>query len=165
MSIIILEGCDASGKDTLGEYLAEQTGYKLIRGSSFEIAELGSDGMFEYMMELLNQDNIIINRFMYSNLVYGAIFNYPMMTPVQYDRLVDRLDEDSLVVYLYAPKGTISYRMQNRGDDMIKVENIDDILKGYSEELYGHYRPSALLSLDTSTFSTKRMSEIIEKLI
>lgn len=147
---IILEGSDCTGKTTFAEKLSEVTGFKIVKGSSFEISELGADGMFEHMLGLLNREDIIIDRFLYSNLVYGELFNYPMMTPTQYDSLVERLDETSLLVYLHASIGTIKYRMNNRGDDMIKVENIEDIVNKYNEVLYGDFRPSTMVSLETT---------------
>lgn len=147
---IILEGCDAVGKDTFAELLSEKTGFKIVRGSSFEIAELGADGMFEHMMKLLDRDDIIINRFFYSNLVYGKLFDYPMMNPEQYDQLVEKLDETSMLIYLHTSIGTIKYRMEKRGDDMIKVDDVDSIIESYKKELYGDYRPRLIMSFDTT---------------
>jgi thymidylate kinase len=165
--IIVLEGSDCVGKTTFANMLAEKTGYEVVRGSSFEIAELGADGMFEHMMGLLDKGNVIIDRFFYSNLVYGKLFNYPMMTEEQYDMLVDKLDSNALLVYLHAPESTITYRMANRGDDMIKADNIKDILNGYMDELYGEFRPKFKLTLDTSiadmNMATVMINEIIEQ--
>lgn len=165
MTILIVEGCDAVGKDTFAEMLAKKINYEIIRGSSFEISKLGADGMFEHAMNILKQkDNIILNRSFYSNLVYGNLFDYPMMSPEQYDELVDKIDEKALVVYLHAPKGIIEYRMKNRGDDMIKVENIDDILAKYNEELFGDYRPSNMITIDTSQKDMSKAIDLVVKL-
>lgn len=165
MGIIVLEGCDAVGKTTFANTLAEKTGYEVVKGSSFEISELGADGMFEHMMQLLDKDNIIIDRFFYSNLIYGRLFDYPMMTPEQYDMLIEKLDERALLVYLHASEGVISYRMQNRGDDMIKVENIGDILDGYMDELYGDFRPKFKLVFDTTSMDTNIATAMISEII
>lgn len=165
MTIVIVEGCDAVGKDTFAEMLSKKIGYEIVRGSSFEISKLGADGMFKHAMDILNQkDNIILNRSFYSNLVYGSLFDYPMMNPEQYDELVDKIDEKAIVVYLHAPKGIIEYRMRKRGDDMIKVENIDDILAKYNEELFGEYRPSNILTVDTSQKDMNKAVELVVKL-
>lgn len=163
---IILEGCDCVGKTTFAEILAEKTGYEILKGSSFEISELGADGMFKHMMELLDKKNVIIDRFFYSNLVYGKLYNYPMMTEEQYDELVDKLDKTGLVVYLHAPSGVIKYRMKNRGDDMIKADNIDAILNEYQNVLVGDFRPKMQLTIDTSNsdfnVATAMVKEFIE---
>lgn len=152
MAIIVLEGCDCSGKSTFAQQLAEKLGYEIVKGSSFEISELGQDGMFEHMSKLLDRENIIIDRFLYSNLVYGSLFDYPMMTPDQYDSLVEKLDEKAFLVYMYAHKDKLAYRMSNRGDDMIKVENIENILALYNTEMFGDFRPTLTLNVDTTSF-------------
>jgi thymidylate kinase len=163
--IIVLEGCDAVGKTTFANDLSEKTGFEIVKGSSFEISELGADGMFNHMMELLDRKNIIIDRFFYSNLVYGKLFDYPMMTPEQYDRLVDKLDRKALMVYLHAPEGVVAYRMNNRGDDMIKVENIASILNEYIDVLYGDFRPKFKLVMDTTTMSTSSATSMIKEIV
>lgn len=149
MGIIILEGCDASGKDTFGLRLADELGYEMVRGSSFEISELGADGMFEYMSELLDRDNIVINRFMHSNLVYGALFDYPMMSHEQYDKLTKKINEVALPIYLYSEPHVIKERLSSRGDDMVKASYVDSILRAYSHEWVGKYSTVRLLAIDT----------------
>jgi thymidylate kinase len=167
--IVILEGSDCVGKTTFAELLSEKTGYEVVKGSSFEISELGADGMFEHMMSLLDRDNIIIDRFLYSNLVYGKLFDYPMMTPEQYDTLVEKMDTKALAIYLHAPVGVIKHRMANRGDDMIKAENIQDIVDEYIKVMYGDFRPKTKLVLDTSNsnfnFATAMVKEMIEQVM
>lgn len=163
---IIAEGCDCVGKTTFAEMLAKKTGYEIIKGSSFEISELGSDGMFEYMMKLLDRKGVIIDRFFYSNLVYGKLYNYPMMTPEQYRLLADKLNKNALVLYLHAPADVIKQRMNNRGDDMIKQEEVDSILGEYREVMHGDFRPKTMLSLDTSdsnfTFATTMVADMLD---
>lgn len=165
--IIFAEGCDCVGKTTFAEMLAEKTGFEIVKGSSFEISELGADGMFEYMMGILDKKDIIVDRFFYSNLVYGELFGYPMMTEDQYDRLVEKLDKKGIVLYLHAPEGTIRYRMANRGDDMVKEERIKSILEKYQEVLFGDFRPKSMMVLDTSVIdfnsATSMVNEIIDQ--
>jgi thymidylate kinase len=167
MSIIILEGVDCAGKSTFAEMLSKKTGFEILKGSSFEIANLGADGMFKHMMELLDKKDIIIDRFVYSNLVYGKLFDYPMMTPEQYDELIDKLDRNAMLIYLHAPIGVIKYRMANRGDDMVKADNVEDIINGYTDVLYGDFRPKMKLVFDTSesnfNYATSMIEEIIEQ--
>lgn len=148
--IIIIEGVDCSGKSTFASKLAEKTGFEVIKGSSFEISELGSDGMYNYMMELLDKKDIIIDRFLWSNLVYGLLYSYPMMLPEQYDALIDKLDRKAFVIYLHAPEGVIRYRMGERGDDMVRQDEISPILTEYKNVMYGYFRPKMMMSLDTS---------------
>jgi thymidylate kinase len=147
---VILEGCDCVGKSTFAELLAEKTGYEIVKGSSFEISELGQDGMYKHMMELLNRDKLIIDRFFYSNLVYGSLYKYPMMTMEQYLELQAKLNKTSLVVYLHTSQNVIKNRMANRGDDMIKVDDIGMILEEYHGTMHGLFAPKTMISLETS---------------
>lgn len=162
--IIILEGCDGVGKTTFAEKLSEETGFKVVKGSSFEIAELGTLKMFKYMNGILDIDNIIIDRFLYSNIVYGKLFNYPMMTDSQYRTLIKKMSKNSLLVYLHADRDEIAKRLSNRGDDMIKIGNIGDIIEGYNDALYNGYKPSSMLSIDTTNCGFSTMSSFIGKI-
>ena len=164
--IVVLEGCDCVGKTTFAKSLAEKTGYEIVKGSSFEISELGADGMFKYMMELLDRDNIIIDRFFHSNIVYGNLFRYPMMRVEQYDELLEKMNKRALLLYLHAPVSIIRKRMEFRGDDMIKVEDISDINRGYNKMLNGNFIPKFHLSLETHNsdfnIATSMITEILE---
>lgn len=163
--ILILEGSDCTGKTTYAKMLSEKLGFEILKGSYFEISELGACGMYKHMMDLLDNDNIIIDRFMHSNLVYGELFKYPMMTDSQYDDLIDKLDEYAILVYLHAPKGTIEYRIENRGDDMIKSENANMILEKYKDVMYGDFRPKFMLSIDTSIFDIEQATDLIVNIV
>jgi thymidylate kinase len=160
--MIILEGCDCTGKTTFASMLSHKTGFEVVKGSSFEISELGKDGMFEHMMGLLDRKDIIIDRFLYSNLVYGKLFNYPMMDESQFDELVEKMDKNAMVVYLHAPEGTILYRMARRGDDMIKSENIPSILSEYKDVLSGDFRPKMCLQFDTSVINFNHATSMVK---
>jgi thymidylate kinase len=165
--IICLEGCDCVGKTTFAQMLSERTGYEIVKGSSFEISELGQEGMFKHMMELLDRDNIIIDRFFYSNLVYGLIYNYPTMTKEQFTKLNAKLNKTGLVVYLHAGEKVIRQRMASRGDDMIKADDINTILYYYRLGMHGEQAPKTMISLETSDsdfkFATAMVSEFINQ--
>lgn len=165
MAIVILEGSDCTGKTTFCEMLAEKTGYEILKGSSFKISELGADGMFEHMMNLLDKKNIIIDRFFYSNLVYGKLYNYPMMRESQYMRLANRLNETALVVYLHANPITIAERMNIRGDDMVKVDDIYNILEGYKKEMNGIFAPKLSLSFDTTESNFNVATSLVKEFV
>ena len=163
--IIVLEGCDCVGKTTFAEMLSEKTGYEIVKGSSFEISELGADGMFNHMMELLDRDNIIIDRFFYSNLVYGELYNYPMMSPIQYMKLTEKLNKKALVLYLQASPYVIAERMAIRGDDMIKVQDIGSILGTYLQDMNGIFMPKLMLSIDTTVSNFDYLTDMIKGVI
>lgn len=131
---IIVEGSDASGKSVFIGNLEKLTGKKVIRGGSFDIAQMGGDGMFEWYKTLLeNNNDTIFNRFFYSNIVYGKLYNYPMMTEEQYAELNDLVSQNAVVYYLDAKTETLVKRIEKRGDDMVKSNDIPAIQKGYAE--------------------------------
>lgn len=165
MSIIILEGCDAVGKTTFAKTISEKLNFNIVKGSSFEISELGRDKMFEYMMSLMSKDNIVIDRFVHSNLVYGSLFNYPQLSIEQYQKLIKKINDKALLVYLYADSDAIKKRINSRGDDRINVSHIDKILSSYDNVFMNNkFKPRTLLSIDTTGFHLDiGMSFIVDK--
>ncbi len=150
MSIIILEGSDCSGKSTFAQALAEKTGYEIVKGSSFEISKQGAEKMFEYMMSLLERDNIIIDRFYLSNYVYANLFDYPLMDRYHFRELAIATDCKALTVYLKAPVEALTKRMELRGDDDINPIDLERIVNKYQEVLNSkELSPKMLLTFDT----------------
>src|SRR5690606_5840807 len=151
MPIIVLEGCDGTGKSTLARALQEKTGFPIVQGSSFEISKLGVTEMYTKMMELINTNNIIIDRFYLSNYVYGNLFDYPTMTRDMFSTLAQKTEENALTVYLTAATEIIQNRILERGDKDIKVQNVPAILKKYEEGLRNPTTAQAItLTFDTS---------------
>lgn len=169
MGIIILEGCDCAGKSTLAEQLAKKTGYEIVKGSSFEISQLGAEGMFKYMMELLNRDNIIIDRFYLSNYVYGNLYNYPTMEEEQFVRLASTADTRALTIIVESPECVIKTRMKQRGDNDIKVEEVASILAKYDEvlndDIEDHATIKPLLSIRYDSFLDNRDGSLFASMI
>lgn len=160
--IIAIEGCDCAGKSTFAQALSEATGYEIVKGSSFTIAALGMDTMFEYMNNLLDRDNIILDRTFYSNIVYGKLFNYPVMSKEQCTKLHKKLFENGILIYLHADRDVIQDRMSVRGDDYVKIDNVDDILQKYSEVMCSEFAPTVMLSLDTAKIDYKKIISFIK---
>lgn len=165
MAIIILEGADCVGKTTFANELADKTGYAIVKGSSFEIAEKGADAMFAHMMSLLDLKDVIIDRFFYSNLVYGNLYDYPMMEYNQYLKLLDKMNQKALLVYLNAPTSVLRERMEKRGDDMIKADDLRPIKEGYRNVLYGLATPKMLLSLRTDDSNIKISTSMVAEFV
>ena len=130
---IILEGSDASGKSTLANALAKKFNMDIVKGSSFEISKLGPCGMYEYMNKLLDRDNVIIDRLYASNAVYGKLYNYPMLDKMMLDLLEEkRVRKQVWTLYLHADDDIIKERLNTRGDDMVRFEEIKDIKEEYN---------------------------------
>lgn len=146
---IIVEGVDGSGKSSLISNLEKLTGRKVIKGSSFEISAGGADAMFEQSKQiLLENEDVIIDRFFYSNIVYGKMYGYPTMTKEQYAELNNLVSERAVVYELVADTDVIIKRINKRGDNMINVSDIEKIQKAYAE-MWKECEPRNLIVIET----------------
>ena len=148
--IIIVEGSDAVGKDTLINNLSKLTNMEVVRGSSFEMSEEGTDKMFEEARKLLLEGkDLILNRSFYSNAVYGPMYNYPTMSDEQFNELNRIVEEVGCIYYLTADTEVIMDRLNARGDKDIKAEDIKDIQAGY-KHMWNRFKPSSLVTIDVT---------------
>lgn len=162
---IIVEGCDGVGKDTFINNLSEILGIDSVRGSSFEISNGGADSMFKKSKDILDiEGNIIINRFFYSNLVYGDLYDYPMMRDEQYEQLNKMVQEKAIVYYLVADTEIIQQRINNRGDDMISPDDIDMIKQKYVD-VWKKYHSNVVVIVTNSNELLNKNSDIYQVVI
>ncbi|PSA89289.1 hypothetical protein C6370_20175 [Bacillus atrophaeus] len=134
MPLIILEGADCCYKSSIATKLNKELGYPIIKGSSFELATSGNEKLFEHFNKIADEDNIIIDRYVYSNLVYAEKFNdYSIITEEQQRAIEEKIRHKAKVVYLHADPKIIKQRLIERGDEYIKGEDIETILNLYRE--------------------------------
>lgn len=134
MTLIILEGPDCCFKSTVAAKLSKDLKYPIIKGSSFELATSGNEKLFEHFNKLADEDNVIIDRFVYSNLVYAKKFkDYSILTEEQLRIIEDKIKLKAKVVYLHADPNLIKKRLSVRGDEYIEGKDIDLILDLYRE--------------------------------
>ena len=137
--LIILEGCDATGKTTLDNMLAPLLNAQIVHSTS----ETPND--YRYFEELLRASeytNIIADRFCYSQFVYQDSEHRPLklvsdeyMTFKNEWEILHMLECEMLryntkLIYCYADAGVIAERMIARGEDPIAI---DEILCGYRD--------------------------------
>ncbi|MCY7500185.1 deoxynucleoside kinase [Bacillus pumilus] len=159
--IIILEGCDCCYKSTVAKQLSKKLDYKILRGSSFEIAKRSQDSLYEYCLGLTKHDNLIIDRYIYSNLVYATKFpGNTKLTHGQVSNIENKLLNKTKLIYLYARPEVIKERILSRGDDQVNTKDIEPIVKLYNEVI-----PKSKLhtySIDTEIYDS---DEIVEDII
>lgn len=132
--IFIFEGCDGVGKTTLINEIHKKTGFKVMHGSSFEIAELGIDGMYEYMMKLYTSKEVILmDRSFISNLVYAPLFEKTSLNYIQVTDIIDTLRSKCFIIHLNDSPSKIKDRLEYRGDDKINMDDIDNIMVNYEK--------------------------------
>lgn len=137
--LIILEGCDATGKTTFANMLAPLLNAQIIHST----AETPND--YRYFEELLRASeytNIIADRFCYSQFVYQDSEHRPlklvsdeyMMFKNEWEVLhmleCQMLRYNTKVIYCYADPDVIAERMIARGENPIAI---DEILCGYRD--------------------------------
>ncbi|CDH95445.1 MULTISPECIES: AAA family ATPase [Bacillus] len=161
MTMIILEGTDCCYKSTVAEKLSKELGYPVIKGSSFELAKNGNEKLFEHFNKLADEDNVIIDRYIYSNLVYARKFkDYSILTEEQQRAIEKKIRGKAKVIYLYADPKVIKLRLLERGDEYINDRDIEPVLGLYSEIMSD-------VGLHTYSWDTRQWNsdEIVEGLV
>lgn len=134
MTMIILEGTDCCYKSTVADKLSKELGYPVLKGSSFELAKSGNEKLFEHFNKLADEDNVIIDRYIYSNLVYAKKFkDYSILTEEQQRTIEKKIRDKAKVIYLYADAKVIKQRLRERGDEYINDRDIEPVLGLYRE--------------------------------
>ena len=142
--LIILEGCDATGKTTLANMLAPLLNAQIVHCTT---ETPNTVVFFEGIIYTAEHQNIICDRFCYGQFVYQDEDDrplayhkiYPINEPERcvdssWDALreleCDVLRTNAKVIYCYADAGVIAERMIARGEDPIAI---DEILCGYRD--------------------------------
>ncbi|MGG1363556.1 AAA family ATPase [Bacillus velezensis] len=164
MTMIILEGTDCCYKSTVADKLSKELGYPVLKGSSFELAKSGNEKLFEHFNKLADEDNVIIDRYIYSNLVYARKFkDYSILTEEQQRVIEKKIRDKAKVIYLHADPQVIKHRLRERGDEYINDRDIEPVL-----ELYREVMSDAGLhtySWDTEQWSSDEIAEGVIHLI
>ncbi|WP_332274886.1 AAA family ATPase [Bacillus velezensis] len=161
MTMIILEGTDCCYKSTVADKLSKELGYPVLKGSSFELAKSGNEKLFEHFNKLADEDKVIIDRYIYSNLVYARKFkDYSILTEDQQRAIEEKIRYKAKVIYLYADPKVIKQRLRERGDEYINDQDIEPVLELYREVMSD-------VGLHTYSWDTEQWNsdEIVEGLI
>ncbi|MET1166814.1 AAA family ATPase [Bacillus sp. NIO_002] len=161
MTMIILEGTDCCYKSTVAEKLSKELGYPVIKGSSFELAKSGNEKLFEHFNKLADEDNVIIDRYIYSNLVYAKKFkDYSILTEEQQRAIEEKIRDKAKVIYLHADPKVIKQRLRDRGDEYITERDIEPVL-----ELYNQVIDEMGLHMNSWDTNEWNSDEIVEDII
>lgn len=161
MTMIILEGTDCCYKSTVADKLSKELGYPVIKGSSFELAKSGNEKLFEHFNKLADEDNVIIDRYIYSNLVYARKFkDYSILTEEQQRAIEEKIRGKAKVIYLHADPKVIKQRLLERGDEYINDRDIEPVL-----ELYNQVIDEMGLHMNSWDTNEWNSDEIVEDII
>lgn len=163
---ILLEGSDATFKTTVAEKLSKRLGMDVIKGSSFEMSQCSNRELFDKFQEIHSQENVIIDRSVFSNYVYGTIYNKTILTDAQREVIEEQFRKNTLTVYLHADAKDIQERINIRGDEDIKGDMIPSILYLYElilEESSQNNVP--MMKFNTSSVSSDSVVETLALLM
>lgn len=159
--LIILEGNECCFKTTVAEKLSKQLNIPIIKGSSFEFSQCTNEELFKRFKELAELDNVIIDRFIYSNQVYATLYDdFAILTDEQRHYIEDMIRHKSRVYYLFADNEVIEERITQRGDDYVDVSMVKKINEFYSEIMLDAM--VRVISYDTNDWNS---DEIVEELV
>lgn len=163
---LIIEGCDASGKSTLIDKLVEMLEWEVIKGSSFELSQCTNQELLVKFANMIVDNlhsNIIFDRFIYSNEVYASLYeDFATLTDNDRRLLESAYSLDNAhIIYLYADEATLKERLNTRGDDYVKADRINPILRKYDKALLKISPEIGVTSFDTSAMTTDEIAEYI----
>lgn len=134
--LIILEGCDGSGKTTLARSLARIFDAEIIHCTS---RTPNDKKFFEGIIEASKTKNIIADRFCYGQYVYQEKRDRPLGG---YDNLnyleTKLLAAGAKVIYVGAPAEEIEKRLELRGEKLINGLTVCDVMRKFEEVFKFH---------------------------
>lgn len=152
-NLIILEGCDRTGKTTFAEKLMKE-GYEYVH---FSAPSTDEDTYKTYMTFLNNIDvdkKYVIDRFHVGEVVYGPIYREKAgLTDDQFRNINLRIAKfDHQLILFDDDKNNIIQRFKACGENYTLEEDVDDILIGFR-----HYYDLLPLNKDTFTIGKKQI--------
>ena len=163
--LIVLEGHEAVFKTTVAEKVHKKLGLPIIKGSSFELSTATNKELFRYFKECAQKDNVIYDRFIYSNQTYATIYSdYTILSDKQRNYIEGLIKDKAIIYYLFADDETIKKRIQERGDDYVDVSMVGKINKLFHENI--SKSPLRVVWYDTTEWDSDSIAkEIIDDYI
>lgn len=132
--LVILEGCDGSGKTTLAKNLAKAMNAEIIHCNQYTP---NNYKFFCDIIESSRERNIIADRFMYGQFVYQEEGERRLTT--QFASALENLHKleakliecGGKVVFVTAPIEEIKERLQLRGETLINKLSVETVLSRF----------------------------------
>jgi thymidylate kinase len=130
--LIILEGNECNFKTTVAEKLSKELNLPVVKGSTFEFSKCTNEELMERFRGLTELDNVIIDRFIYSNRVYATLYeDYAILSDEQRQEIEQLIQHKATIYYLFADDQIIESRIKQRGDDYVIPEMVHKINSEY----------------------------------
>jgi thymidylate kinase len=147
--VIVLEGCDGTGKTTLAATLAERHGYVVVHSGRIPDA----DGLAEqYRVVLDMPGKIALDRSFISELVYGPLRDgRSRLTPRQAAELAFVLaDRGGVLVHLTGRPETLAARLRARDGYSPELDRIGTLVRAYRDVFTGLAGAAPIVTADTT---------------
>lgn len=154
MPIIILEGVDGSGKSTLASKLAtagELAGYNVIREHRGPIKSTVIDEYVKPLFDIGPNDLLIADRWHVGELIYGPLYRGISLAKPHLEAIEGLLDMlHACRVIVTAPLPVIRNRLEARGEDYLKPQDVEKVHGAYIEFglQHGYYFVSTQRGVD-----------------
>ena len=128
--VIVIDGCDGTGKTTLAQALHEQHGHAVIHSGR---TPDGTDVASRYQQLLRAQGRIVLDRSFISELVYGPLFHgRSRLTPaVAISLAQDVAERGGALVHLTGSPEIIITRLNSRDGTSPALKRIRAIIDAY----------------------------------
>jgi len=152
--IILVEGSCGAGKTTLVRRLKRYLNWKVTKYTNHVTAEEAVGVTMKHLFKNFNEPEILDRCHFPSNLIYGKIINgYDHPEPIRnwyLNDVQDRLLElNTFIIYLTADIDTLSSRLDEKGDYVVKPEKLKDLNDAY-ENWFNNQLQVPAIRIDTT---------------
>jgi thymidylate kinase len=150
--IVIIEGCDRTGKSTLAKKIAETIGAEVIH-----CGKPKTDNPFqEYLEQLVQLDPLkhhVFDRFYLGEYVYSTLWRGGCKITSGQFKLLDMVAaglHKAIVIHANADINTIIERCKKDGEDLLKPEQIEKCVDLFNQIIYHTNLPVITYDSDVS---------------
>ena len=154
--LILVEGCDKTGKTTLISDLKKHfPGLTIIKN---EFKPTGNNptsifgtigqylGMYQYHFQTNDNRMIALDRSHITEIVYSQLRGYNSLEYFKWYDYENQHEKDFLVIYMSAPTEVIAKRFKEENETYLSAEQINQVVQGYEQYLRDSNLPRLMLS-------------------
>lgn len=143
--LIIISGCDRSGKTSIATKFVEKNKYEYTHFSSPKNKEDGKQQYFNFIANINSYENYLCDRFYEGEFVYAPIYrNYQLdYAPQLEETLLQKTN--AMYVYVKADLDIIKKRIKEVGEDFVKDDDLGKVINNYEQFIMNCELPYLIL--------------------